>query len=138
MGIIDNAKELATAVHEIKNLELYERVLNLNAGILDLVDENRKLRIEIEESNKKLELHQKMNFNEPFYYQDGDKTPFCSACWETKKMPVHVTFIFDHERDTRWDCPSCKHTYMVSKNRSSIPATGFGFSGPSSPHGWMR
>lgn len=44
MSIIDNAKELATAVDEIKNLELYEWVLNLNAGIMDLVEENRQLR----------------------------------------------------------------------------------------------
>ena len=40
MGILDNAKEVANAVHEIKNIELYGRVLDLNSGIMELVEEN--------------------------------------------------------------------------------------------------
>jgi hypothetical protein len=118
MGIIDNAKEIATAVHEIKNLELYERVLNLNAGILEMVEENRKLRIEIEDLNKKLQLQGRMNFKAPFYFQDGDSTPYCSSCWETKTQPIHVVTIWDSEGNIRRDCPTCKNSYVVASTTS--------------------
>jgi len=137
MSIIDNAKELVTAVHEIKNLELYERVLNLNAGILELVDENRELRVEIEDLSKKLQLRGKMNFREPFYFQDGDVTPYCSSCWETKTHAIHVVKTSDREGQARWDCPSCKNYYIV-KSGSSQRSHAFSFGGPAGPDDWMR
>jgi hypothetical protein len=117
MSILDNAKEVANAVHEIRNLELYGRVLNLTAGIMDLVEENRRLRAEKEELQKLLELREKMVFKEPFYFQDGDKTPFCPACWEDKThSPIHLHFVFDNEDATRWDCHVRKNTFMHKKD----------------------
>src|ERR1700674_418409 len=103
MGILDNAKEVAKAVEEIHNLELYQRVLNLHSDIIELVEENNRLRDENKELAKTVALKQKMNFKEPFFYQDGDQTPFCPACWEGKDKPIHVTFVFDNNEDTRWD-----------------------------------
>src|ERR1017187_82302 len=90
MSILDNAKEIATAVHEIKNLDLYARVLDLNRGIMDLVEENRKLHAENEDLKNRVRLRRKMSVRVPFYYQDGDQTPFCSACWEVQQLPVHL------------------------------------------------
>jgi len=40
MGILDNAKQVANAVEEIHNLELYQRVLGLHSDIIELVEEN--------------------------------------------------------------------------------------------------
>ncbi len=60
MGILDNAKEVANAVHEIKNIELYGRVLELNSGTMDLVEENRKLHAENNELKEKFWLREKM------------------------------------------------------------------------------
>jgi hypothetical protein len=118
MSIIDNAKELATAVHEIKNLELYERVLNLNAGIVDLVEENRQLRAEKDELQKTLKLRENMRFEEPFYYQGDDKTPFCPSCMECKDSAVHVVFESNNSAAIYWHCPACKTQYRVTKDRS--------------------
>jgi hypothetical protein len=118
MGILDNAKEVANAVHEIKNIELYGRVLDLNAGIMDLVEENRKLHGENEDLKKTLHLREKMTFNEPFYYQEGDKTPFCPACWELNDTAIHVVFMSNRENAIRWDCKVCKSTYVDKKDRS--------------------
>src|SRR5258707_5280560 len=100
MSILDNAKEVANAVHEIKNLELYGRVLDLNRGIMDLVEENRDLRAQVEELNKKFQLREKMTFKEPFYYQDDDATPYCPTCWEAKSSAIHLVFIFDRQNYT--------------------------------------
>jgi hypothetical protein len=109
----------ATAVHEIKNLELYERVLNLNAGIMDLAEENRRLRAEVEEVRKMLTLRENMNFKEPFYYQEGDEVPFCPSCFESKNpTAVHVIFDFNRADAITWHCPTCKNQFIVKKDRS--------------------
>src|ERR1700694_341157 len=118
MGILDNAKEVAKAVQEIHNLELYQRVLNLHSDIIALVEENNLLRDENKDLTKTVRLRQEMVFKEPFYYREGDEVPHCPACWEGTDRAVHVTFIFDRADATRWDCPHCKHTYMVEKDRS--------------------
>jgi regulator of replication initiation timing len=118
MGILDNAKQVAKAVEEIHNLELYQRVLGLHSDIIELVEENNRLRAENEEFGKKLHLREKMDFKEPFYFQEGDATPFCPSCWETKDIAVHVTYIFESINGFRWDCPSCKHTYIGKKSRT--------------------
>src|SRR5579863_3529148 len=117
MGILDNAKEVANAVHEIKNLELYEKVLTLTRGIMDMVQENRDLHAENHDLKEKFKLHEKMTFKEPFYYQDGDTTPFCPACWELKNDPIHLIFEFNREDAVRWDCKVCKNTFMDKKDR---------------------
>lgn len=136
MGILDNAKQVAKAVEEIHNLELYQRVLNLHSDIIELVEENNRLRDENKELAKTVSLKQTMKVKEPFYFQDGDQTPFCPACWESKDKPVHVIFGYDGQEETRWDCPSCKHMYLIKRNRgrSGTPFEADGYRGP---QGWM-
>jgi regulator of replication initiation timing len=108
MGILDNAKQVAQAVEEIHNLELYQRVLNLHSDIIELVEENNRLRNENQDLKKKLQLQEKMHFKAPFYYQDGDDTPFCPSCFESNKHEaVHVV-----KRSVGWICPTCKHHYI--------------------------
>jgi hypothetical protein len=118
MSILDNAKQVAKAVEEIHNLELYQRVLSLHSDIIELVEEDNRLRTENQELNKKLELQGKMNFNAPFYFQDGDATPYCSSCWETKTQAIHVVTIWDSEGKSRRDCPTCKNAYVVPSTTS--------------------
>jgi len=139
MGILDNAKEVAKAVQEIHNLELYQRVLNLHSDIIDLVEENNRLRDENKELLKTVALKREMVFREPFYYRENDQTPHCPSCWEADEKAVHVTFIFERSDATRWDCPYCKHTYMDEKDRSfkhSAQVRRRPHNG--GPHGWMR
>jgi len=116
VGILDNAKQVAKAVEEIHNLELYQRVLNLHSDIIELVEENNRLRAENEEVHKT--LRKKMEFKEPFYYQEGDETPFCPSCMESNDTPVHVVFVSNEPSAIHWNCPSCKTPYIVKKDRS--------------------
>ncbi len=129
MGILDNAKEVAKAVHEINNLDLYQRVLALNFDIISLVEDNQKLREETRRLNAALELRGKMSFREPFYYQEGDATPFCPSCWEVKNQAVHVTYYGDGDTQTRWDCPACKTMYLAQKSRAHRPTPAGSYPG---------
>ncbi len=123
-------------MQEIHNLELYQRVLNLHSDIIALVEENNRLRGENEELGKIVALKQAMQFGEPFYYQEGDETPYCPACWETKNVTVHVTFGVARTNDTLWNCPGCKHMYWVKKNRNPEVSAPIRVVGGS--NGWMR
>jgi hypothetical protein len=37
MGILDEMKGVADAVHEVKNLELYERILNVRSDVVSIL-----------------------------------------------------------------------------------------------------
>jgi hypothetical protein len=119
MSILENAKEVAKAVEEIHNLELYQRVLSLHSDIVELVEENNRLRDKVKELTDAISLRKAMAFRGPFYYREGDETPHCPACYEANGKAVHVVFEFESPDSTRWDCPSCKHIYMVEKNGGS-------------------
>ena len=137
MTILDNAKQIAEAVHHLQNLELYQRVLALHSDIVGLVEQNIGLREEIAELRKQASLKEKMHFKAPFYYQDGDQTPYCPACWENNAKTIHVEFIHDNDRDTRWDCPTCKHMYLIRKRNYNQPRTP-GYGGRGGPDSWME
>jgi regulator of replication initiation timing len=129
-SILDNAKDVAKAVHEINNLELYQRVLNLHSDIGDLVEENIRLRDENKEMKESLRLKDELKFQAPFYFREGDDTPYCGVCWESKTQAVHVVHSYDNkDGSTDWLCPSCKHQYThvgIRRNRTaqSLRSTG--------------
>src|SRR5579862_1068420 len=136
MGILDNAKQVAAAVHEINNLDLYQRVLGLHSDIIDLVEENNRLRDENKALKETAALTKKMVHKPPFFYQEGDPHPFCPACWEGDKKAVHL--ISSHEEETciRWDCKTCKQMFLINKPRQpERTTTDPGLFGE---HNWMR
>jgi len=135
MGILDNAKQVAEAVHEIHNLELYQRVLSLHSDIIALVEDNNQLRGKVTELQNTLTLQEKMTHKPPFYFQEGDPTPFCQPCWEANKLAVHVIFSHDSVYETRWDCPTCKQMFLIRKN---VPRPGQVMPDSSGDQSWMR
>ncbi len=53
------------------------------------------------------------------YWQDGDRTPYCQACWEGQdKLAFHLTkkpyFTNDYESIT-YECKRCKAGYEISR-----------------------
>ena len=137
MSILENAKGIAEAVHHLQNLELYQRVLALHSDIVGLVEQNIGLREEITELRKQASLKEKMRFTAPFYYQEGDKTPFCAVCFEKKPpLAIHVVFGHDTDWETRWDCPACKQMYVIRKGDPGPTTTDD--LGSLGDQGWMR
>ena len=88
---------------------------------MDLTREKRQLEDKVEALERTLNLKEKLAFKEPFYYLEGDKTPYCPGCWEDKRAGVHLTFTGDYSDSIGWRCPVCKHYYDVPKGRSVTP-----------------
>jgi len=121
MGILDNAKQVAKAVEEIHNLELYQRVLSLHSDIIELVEENNRFRDENKELKATLALTKEMIFKPPFFFQEGDATPFCPACWEGHRKAIHLMYSHEEESCIRWDCKTCKQMFLINKPQSPRP-----------------
>ena len=124
MSVTENMKEVADLIRKYNDIELNRKIVNLEGEVLDLTRDKRRLEARVEELEATLKLRRTLAFKEPFYWADGDRTPFCPSCWEAGDKAVHVTFGHDNEEETRWDCPSCTHMYLVRKG-SHFRATNY-------------
>ncbi len=115
MSILDNAKQVAKAVEEIHNLELYQRVLNLHSDIIELVEQNNQLRNELEELKKKQHIKGRLRqldksqlvyflFNDKDTQEDG---PFCTVCWDVDQKLVRP-FSYESDHGVRYVCQYCR------------------------------
>jgi rubrerythrin len=139
MGVIENMKEVADLVKQIGDIELNRKIVNLEKEIHELTRDKMRLETKLHEAEELLRKKQALKFKEPFYFEEGDEVPYCPACWSANDIAVHLHFVFDRTDATRWDCPHCKHVYMVEKDRSVRqrrtqiePNEGGG------PNSWMR
>lgn len=129
MGILDNAKEVAKAVQEINNLELYQRVLNLHSDIIAIVEENNRLRGEVKELNERLQVQAEMTLRHPFYFRKDDDNPHCLGCWDGKKQPIHVIKLWEEHGEQCWECPACRQKYKVG-GREQVGSPRMRIDGP--------
>jgi hypothetical protein len=102
MGAVENVKEIANLIGKFHDIELNRRILKLEEEILDLSRDKRRAEEKIEESEKTLRLKKELNFKEPFYWLEGDKTPFCSACWEGSSKRRLRDGIARHANTCTW------------------------------------
>ena len=112
MGIIENAKEIADIIKKYDDIELNRKIVELEGEIIELTRTNRLLEEEIEELKQLVSLTKQMNWKKPFYYIEGDETPFCPNCWEAGKNTIHLTNTGTIRNP--WYCPKCK-THFQSK-----------------------
>ncbi|QYJ78261.1 hypothetical protein [Shewanella acanthi] len=116
MSIISNAKEVAELVKKLGDIELYRKIVELEGEIIDLSRTNHALQIEVDELKKKVLLNKSLSFNAPFYYSEGDATPYCPKCWESEGKAVHLVNEGYHSdlNQTAFGCVPCKHTYWYN------------------------
>jgi hypothetical protein len=125
VGVIENMKEVADLVKQIGDIDLNRKIVNLEREVHDLTREKIRLETKLHEADQLLKLKQSLTFREPFYRLEGDNTPYCPACWEAGQKAVHVVFGFDNSETIRWDCPSCKHMYLLDKHPGRFRAPDF-------------
>ena len=99
MGVIENVKEVTTLIQKIDNIELYKKILDLQGEILTLVDENRKLKSELDDLKERQKVRDSLVFDHSVYMlkkSDGQESgPFCAPCWDGGKKLVRLS-DYDH------------------------------------------
>ena len=115
MSIISDVKEIADVIKKLDDIELYRKIIELEGQINELTRENRALEEQVKELQRQADVIEKLKWKNPFYFMEGDKTPYCARCIEAEKKPVHV-----HPKETLaagerpWVCPKCKTQYFPS------------------------
>jgi hypothetical protein len=112
MGAVENVREIADLIGKFHDIELNRRILKLEEEVIDLTRNKRHSDEKVEELERALKFSKELKFKAPFYYVDGDATPYCPGCWEARKVVIHLTQHqqFMHLRQ----CPVCKYSYDPS------------------------
>jgi hypothetical protein len=118
-----NARELAKASsdHALKASvsELYDSVLDVKGRVLDLDEENRRL---------KAELSRKDEFTGPiephgyFFYKDKPQQPLCPKCFQSQPSnPVFMSPLFNYNGGTKRTCIICHWANVETPSQTSSP-----------------
>lgn len=100
-----DAKNIAEGAND---LQLKNHLLEIQSEVYDLLDENRDLRLKLEELNKQKTLGMKLLIGKSGYYLEEDG-PFCTRCWDVDKHTVRLTKNVG-ARELRFgdfQCPNC-------------------------------
>lgn len=123
MNVIEGFKEVVSLVQKIDNIELLQKILELQGQALqsqsDLIEKDKLLQEkeqEILKLKKYIEYKKKLILLSGFYF-DVDKNgnpigdPFCPHCFEVNKILVHVHMALRGTPGAGSFCPSCKNQY---------------------------
>ncbi len=116
MDILENAKDIYNLIKKLNQQDLLEKMADLRDQILELREENQKLKEKLLEKNKN-----NLIFENGAYFEikeDGSKEgPFCSVCWERERKLIHLKeyglggyAVGDQFVDfgSEYRCPICK------------------------------
>jgi hypothetical protein len=121
--IVSKVKKIADVAKKYNDIEFYRKIVELEGEVIELSRRKRQAEDRIEELEKKLALKARMQFKQPFYFQEGDAVPFCPNCYEEQTLAMHVVLKGETDSRASWACPSCRQGYVIEK--------------PGAARGWM-
>ncbi len=86
MSIIEDVKNMAKLVQQAGNLELYQKMLDLQSQAMDLVEADRLRREEMTELKRQLRVKSELEFKKDSYWKESGEGPFCVPCWQKEKQ----------------------------------------------------
>ena len=106
MGWYEAIKDCIVAAQKADNIPLVSELIDAQKQILDIVNENQKLREQIKEMQATEDIAEKIERHDDAYItlsDDPDKRIYCSCCWDTKRMLVQG----QKTGVGTYCCPSC-------------------------------
>lgn len=120
MGIVDQARDIAKLAQDIHAMPLYEKVVAMQANLVQMVDDNATLRNENRELKDALSLRQELQFERNLYWRGaGDQRtgPFCPACFNKDGKAVQM-LRFQKYMGRPVACPACG--FMVGEDGDAV------------------
>lgn len=87
LKLYKDAKDLATGAH---NIQLHDKLLQLQVAMYEMLDENRELRTENHELKNEKIISSEIERKDNAYYHNG-KGPYCTTCYDSRKKLVYYT-----------------------------------------------
>ena len=140
-GAIDAARKAVGLAQSLNNNDLklqvgdvLDSILDLKLRVLDLDEERRTLKADLQKENDKYErqiaeLQEQLRFKGTVYrhaghtFVEGDDEEICSRCAEVDRRSVHLMTMNLNGKGLRPTCPECKtarHGLNPAK-RSQLP-----------------
>jgi regulator of replication initiation timing len=110
MGILDEVKSIASTIQKIDNIELYRKILDLQAEITELVQENHGLRRKIADLEQTLAIADELRFERQAYWR-GTDGPYCTNCWDNRQRLVRMLKCGNPAFS---ECPTCRVALEVN------------------------
>ncbi|MBR6504423.1 MAG: hypothetical protein IKT41_01665 [Clostridia bacterium] len=107
MGWYEAIKDGIIVAQKADNIPLVSELIDAQKQILDLVQENQKLKEENEKLLKKQDISQQIERHKDAYItlkNDTQKLIYCSNCWDTKQQLVQA----QTDENGHYECPGCK------------------------------
>jgi len=109
VGVLEDVKSLASTIQKIDNIELYRKILDLQAEIMKLLEEKAASAEETRALRERLAIREALVFRQDCYWrgtgggeQDG---PFCSNCWDSGGKLIRMHRLGNPKYR---ECPACK------------------------------
>lgn len=113
MSILTEVKEIANLVQKIDNIELNRKILDLQAEVMELIEENGRLCEDSKALRDKLRWQSDMKVGQNSYWcaKDGDLDgPFCTNCWDASRILIRLVSIDGLlSRAGNHKCPKCSN-----------------------------
>lgn len=116
MGWYEAIKDGINAAQKADNIPLLNNLIDIQKQMLDLLEENTKLKNEILELKSKDNLTENIERHTDAYItlkNDPKKLIYCSNCCDTKKVLVQAQI----DGDGRYFCPSCQYIGYYDKDK---------------------
>lgn len=116
MGAIDTAKELVKLAQKLDNIEIVQKVIELQSDLMELQGTVQELRDENRDLKKQLEAPAELIFNNDMYWRSigaGNPGPFCTPCHDSQGKLVHMHG--DNRQGYR--CPACGKRIHTPQSR---------------------
>lgn len=115
MGLYNDSKEivkdLISIAKTIDNMELKDKILDMQNTFYELTDENRELRLENEQLKNNNILSGQVEFKGYGYYLKDDG-PFCTRCWDAEQKLIRIAKTSGpFRRLGEYKCPNCDSTF---------------------------
>lgn len=120
MGIYEAIKDAANIASKADNIELYRLLIDVQKESLDLLEENRQLKLKIAELEDNKGIDESLIYNNNSYFLKDDTRyiePYCTRCWDAdrKLIRLHIEEWPDRS-NLSGECPSCKsRVYDINK-----------------------
>lgn len=112
MSIIDNAKEIASIVKKLGDIDLYKKIVELEGEIIELTKQKRQLDEELADITRSKVIIDELRFDAPFYTNVDNTELYCARCIEVDRRAIHVVKQGELEMRRRvYLCPQCKSKF---------------------------
>src|SRR5215470_18111702 len=103
---VDALRQIRHIIKKLNDRELVKLILDLQKEFFAMKNENLMLFAELAKLKREADLRRMMQMRPPshFYFQEGDETPFCPVCWESRGKAIHLRTQTHGVGGTRREC----------------------------------